>query len=71
MSLVIQEPTIFNMSIKENISYGLENASDERIIECSKMANIHEFIESLPGKYEENVGPKGNKTLKKVYYIKI
>lgn len=36
------------MSIRENIAYGLENVSEERVIEAAKMANLHDFIDSLP-----------------------
>lgn len=43
-----QEPTLFNLSIRENIAYGLDDVDDERIIAAAKLANIHEFVEQLP-----------------------
>lgn len=42
----MQEPMLFNMSIKENILYGNENASDLRVREVAEMANALTFIES-------------------------
>ncbi|CDW89499.1 abc transporter [Stylonychia lemnae] len=43
---VMQEPLLFNMSIKENILYGNENATDEQIREAAEMANALQFIEN-------------------------
>ena len=50
ISLVSQEPVLFNMSIADNIRYGalFREVSDEEIIEAAKSANIHYFIQSLP-----------------------
>jgi ABC-type multidrug transport system fused ATPase/permease subunit len=45
---VEQTPTLFNLSIAENIAYGLENVTFDEIVEAAKLANIHEFINSLP-----------------------
>lgn len=42
----MQEPTLFNYTIKENILYGKSNASDHEIREAAKVANAIEFIES-------------------------
>ena len=39
------------MTIKENISYGAPNSEMNEIIECAQIAEIHDFIESLPEKY--------------------
>jgi len=46
IGIVMQEPLLFNMTIKENILYGNENASDQRIREVAEMANALAFIES-------------------------
>ncbi|KAJ3317345.1 ATP-binding cassette, sub-B (MDR TAP), member 4 [Boothiomyces sp. JEL0866] len=60
MSLVGQEPVLFNQSIRENIAYGVNRNVDElAIMEAAKLANIHDFIISLPDKYDTNVGEKG------------
>ncbi|KAK9723075.1 hypothetical protein K7432_002135 [Basidiobolus ranarum] len=68
ISLVSQEPTLFSTTIWENVAYGLvgtqsENAVKEErmrlIIEACKMANAHDFIMSLPLKYETTTGERG------------
>ena len=59
ISLVSQEPKLFDVSIKENISYGNINASYNEIVDASKSAAAHEFIMSLPNQYETIVGEKG------------
>lgn len=46
--LVSQEPTLFDLTIAENIAYGLEQISMDQIIDAAKKANIHSFIEQLP-----------------------
>lgn len=50
MALVGQEPVLFNLTIRENITYGLaeHQISEGEIVEAAKLANIHDFIESLP-----------------------
>ena len=46
MGLVMQEPTLFNYTIKENILYGKSNATDAEIRESAEVANALEFIEA-------------------------
>lgn len=48
--MVDQEPTLFNLSIRENIAYGLDDefVDEEQIKMAAKLANIHSFINSLP-----------------------
>ncbi|CAF0854490.1 unnamed protein product [Rotaria sordida] len=58
--LVSQEPILFDLTIAENIAYGLENVSMEDIINAARKANIHQFIEQLPQGYETKVGLKGS-----------
>lgn len=48
LSLVGQEPVLFNLSIKDNIAYGLENVAEQSIQKAAILANIHSFVESLP-----------------------
>jgi len=62
LSLVGQEPILFDMSIRENILWGSssESVTDDEIVQAAKMANIHEFILSLPNGYETNVGKGGS-----------
>ncbi|CAI5507823.1 unnamed protein product [Closterium sp. Naga37s-1] len=59
MGLVSQEPALFGTSIRQNIAYGKEGATDEEIREAARLANIHHFIESLPNGYETQVGERG------------
>lgn len=44
IALVSQEPTLFSGTIRENIQYGRENASEAEIIEAAKAANAYNFI---------------------------
>ncbi|CAF1368378.1 unnamed protein product [Rotaria sordida] len=58
--LVSQEPILFDLTIAENIAYGLENVPMEDIINAASKACIHQFIEQLPQGYETKVGMKGS-----------
>uniref|UniRef100_A0AAF5DAS6 Uncharacterized protein n=2 Tax=Strongyloides stercoralis TaxID=6248 RepID=A0AAF5DAS6_STRER len=53
ISIVSQEPTLFNCTIEENILYGLEekNISHDKVVEAANIANIHNFISTLPEGY--------------------
>lgn len=44
MSIVTQEPILFNDTISSNIAIGYQQATEEEIIEAAKIANAHEFI---------------------------
>ncbi|XP_072957238.1 ABC transporter B family member 25 [Typha angustifolia] len=60
VSIVSQEPILFNCSIEENIAYGMEgNASISDIENAARMANAHEFISKFPDKYKTFVGERG------------
>jgi len=61
VGMVTQESILFNDTIKNNIAFGTENASEEEIINAAKIANAHEFILSLEQGYETNIGDRGNK----------
>jgi ATP-binding cassette subfamily B (MDR/TAP) protein 1 len=60
IGLVQQEPILFNISIRDNISYGSESTSETEIIQAAMEANIHEFISGLPEGYDTIVGEKGS-----------
>jgi ATP-binding cassette subfamily B protein/subfamily B ATP-binding cassette protein MsbA len=59
MGMVLQEPFLFSGTIMSNIRYGRLEASDEEVIEASKVANAHEFIANLPYGYQTEVGERG------------
>ena len=59
ISLVSQETTLFDDTIKNNIKYANEYATEEEIIKVSKLSNSHEFIEKLPNKYDTLIGENG------------
>lgn len=61
ISLVSQDVFLFDGTIKENIAYGDFNASDDKIIEAAKKANIHDYIMSLEKGYDTLVGERGVK----------
>ena len=61
ISLVSQEPTLFNRTIGDNIRYGRPNATMTQIINAAKKANIHTFITKLPNGYNTLVGNRGIK----------
>lgn len=61
MGNVNQEAILFNDSFLNNISFGVENAKLEEVIEAAKIANAHDFISATEFGYETNIGDRGNK----------
>ncbi|CAI4232536.1 unnamed protein product [Auanema sp. JU1783] len=61
MALVGQEPVLFNISIRDNIAYGLDDCTQEEIEKAAQLANIHQFIVSLPEGYDTLVGSRGGR----------
>ena len=61
ISLVSQDTTLFDDTIRNNISYSKPDATDEEIIEASKNSFSHDFIDKLPKKYETQIGENGVK----------
>lgn len=55
MGLVSQEPALFATSIKENIMFGKEDATEDEIVEAAKICNAHDFISLLPSGYNTQV----------------
>ena len=58
---VAQDVYLFSGSIRENIAYGKENATDEEITEAALLAGAHDFIKELPDGYDSYVGERGIK----------
>jgi ATP-binding cassette subfamily B protein len=61
IGIVPQDTVLFNDTILYNIRYGRPEASDAEVIEAARAAHIHDFIETLPKKYETMVGERGLK----------
>lgn len=61
IGIVSQESILFNATIRENIAFGMINATDEEIIRAAKIANAHDFITAMPEGYNTNIGERGNR----------
>ena len=61
IGIVTQDVFLFTGTIFENIAYGKEGATFEEVVNAAKLANIHEFIETLPDGYDTFVGERGVK----------
>eukprot|EP00850_Spirogloea_muscicola_P019763 SM000198S05334 [mRNA] locus=s198:71017:85178:- [translate_table: standard] len=59
IALVAQEPALFSTTIRDNIMYGKDNATEAEIVEAAKAANAHSFISTLPDGYNTEVGDRG------------
>lgn len=57
--MVPQEPILFSGTLAENITYGTLETTPQQVIEAAKAAELHEFIMSLPEKYETAIGERG------------
>lgn len=61
IATIPQEPELFHRTIMDNIRFARSNATEEEIIDAAKKAHCHDFIMSLPQKYESLVGERGVK----------
>jgi subfamily B ATP-binding cassette protein MsbA len=59
MAVVSQDTFIFNTSVRNNIAYGTEGASEEEILEAARLANALEFIQEMPEGLETQLGDRG------------
>ena len=59
ISMVSQETTLFDDTIKNNIKYANENVSDQEIFDVAKLSHCEEFINNLPNKFETLIGENG------------
>ncbi|ELK46342.1 ABC transporter ATP-binding protein [Halobacillus sp. BAB-2008] len=59
ISLVPQDVHLFSGSVRENIAWGKEDATEEEVKEAAERAQIHSFISSLPDGYDTEIGQKG------------
>jgi len=58
-AMVLQEPVLLSVTIRENIAYGRPGASEEEIRNAAKLANAHDFIAALPDGYDTVAGERG------------
>lgn len=58
-SIVFQDVTLFDNTILENIRIGNKNATDEEVLQAAKLANVDEFAERLPDRYNTDIGENG------------
>lgn len=59
VAMVLQKNVLFSGTIKENLKWGNENATDEEIVEAAKRAAAHDFVASFPAGYETELGQGG------------
>ena len=59
IGIVSQNVFLFDGTIRDNIAYGMEDVSEERIVEAARRANIHEYITTLDKGYDTHVGERG------------
>ncbi|MGB8957364.1 MAG: ABC transporter ATP-binding protein [Tumebacillaceae bacterium] len=61
IGMVTQETFLFHATIRDNLRYGKQEATDEEVMAAAKAAHIHDLIESLPDGYDTIVGERGHK----------
>lgn len=61
IAVIPQDTMLFHRTLMENIRYGNPSATNDEVIEASKKAHIHDFIMTLPEKYNTHVGERGIK----------
>ena len=59
LGMVLQDVNLFTGTIRDNIKYGREDATDEDVVRASKLANAHDFIMRLPNKYDTVIDGNG------------
>jgi len=61
LGIVTQETILFNDTVRNNIAYGLPDASDEEVVAAAEAANAHGFISDLPNGYDTAIGERGTR----------
>ena len=59
ISLVSQEVTLFDDTVRSNIAYASTDATEKQIIEASKFSKVDDFVQKLPNKYDTMIGENG------------
>jgi ATP-binding cassette subfamily B protein len=60
IAMILQPPLVFPVTIRKNIAYGRPDASMEEIITAARVAQVHDFVEKLPNKYDTVVSEQGS-----------
>ncbi|MCS6844752.1 MAG: ABC transporter ATP-binding protein/permease [Caldilineales bacterium] len=60
IGIVLQEPSLFSATIKENIRFGRPEATDEEVLAAAKLARVDSFVERLPDGYDTVLGERGS-----------
>jgi ATP-binding cassette subfamily B protein len=61
VAVVPQDPILFHRTIRENIAYGRPDAKNDEVVDAALQASIHDFVMSLPERYDTLVGERGIK----------
>lgn len=61
MGIVTQESILFNDTVRNNIAFGMDHATEEDVVSAAKIANAHDFIMEMPQQYQTNIGDRGGK----------
>jgi ATP-binding cassette, subfamily B, bacterial len=59
IGVVSQDPFLFSASVRENVAFGVGDASDDDVVEAARLAQAHDFIERLPDGYDTVIGERG------------
>ena len=59
VGIVLQDVFVFGASIRDNIKYGVDDASEAEVVQAAKVAQLHDFIQTLPKGYDTPVGERG------------
>jgi ATP-binding cassette subfamily B protein len=59
IGVISQDPFLFSATVRENIAFGADDATDEQVVEAGRAAQAHEFVEALPEGYDTVIGERG------------
>jgi ABC-type multidrug transport system fused ATPase/permease subunit len=59
IGVISQDPFLFSATVRENIAFGVPDASEEEVVAAARLAQAHEFVEQLPDGYDTVIGERG------------
>jgi ABC-type multidrug transport system fused ATPase/permease subunit len=59
IGVIAQDPFLFSATVRENLTFGRPEATDEEVVEAARLAQAHEFVERLPKGYDTVIGERG------------